>query len=422
MSKPTTASGDEDPTKLYPPNDPRHYGYSRFQFRLWHGMTTWAWFSLLWGNLKYVSPQRYGLVLSVTLVSLLNNLLAFFQILFYGLRVRRTRIAEDPVLIIGFQRSGTTFLNELLASDERFGFPDTLQCIMPETFLITEHRLRQPNAILRMKQRPMDEMDMSPDAPQEDEIALLVSGVSSPYRQIAFPSDVDAYRRALEQQNTDARVKARWKRAWVHFLRKVQFRSPGKRLLLKSPTHTARIPVILEVFPNAKFIHITRSPYRIYHSNLKLARALTVTQGFELAGVDEEQWKRELLDGFRTFHESYEEMKKKIPDGNLVTVAYEDLVRDPVAVMRDVYDSIDLPDIEPALPAMETYLESRKGYKTNKYDEDPEVVRAINANWGIYFDSYGYDRLPVPGEEPGSADAEPADDAAAPEADDRGHG
>ena len=99
----------DDPTKLYDPNDPRYYGYSKFQFRLWHGMTTWAFLSMLKGNFKYVSPQRYGLVASVFAMSLLHSLLAIFVRIFYTGRINKTEFAGDPVCIIGFQRSGTTF-------------------------------------------------------------------------------------------------------------------------------------------------------------------------------------------------------------------------------------------------------------------------------------------------------------------------
>ena len=36
-------------------------------------------------------------------------------------------------------------------------------------------------------------------------------------------------------------------------------RSP-KRIVLKSPAHTARVRVLLELFPKARFVHIIRDP------------------------------------------------------------------------------------------------------------------------------------------------------------------
>ncbi|MBB95117.1 MAG: hypothetical protein CML68_11005 [Rhodobacteraceae bacterium] len=399
MTTDARTEATEDPTKIYDQDDPRYYGYTRFQFRLWHGMTTWAFIKMINGRFKYISPQRYGLFASVILVSLLHNFLAVCVKIFYTGRIKRTEFAGDPVCIIGFQRSGTTFLNELIACDDRFAYPDNLQCIMPETFILAERRLRRSNSIMKMEKRPMDDMDMSMDAPQEDEIALLNSGVPSPYSQIAFPSAGEFYHEALQEQQSDPEMRRKWVEAWVWFLRKVQFRNKGKRLLLKSPTHTVRVSLIRETFPAAKFIHITRNPYRIFHSNLKLGKALSVTQGFEAKGMTDEAMIEELIEGFPVFHEAYEEQKVDVPEGNLVTVAYEDLVKDPIAVIRRIYSELGLPDIEHAIPAMQAYVDSRKGYTPNKYKEDPEIVKMINDNWGIYFDAYGYDRLPVEGEE-----------------------
>lgn len=268
-----TQPSTEDPTKLYEPTDPRYYGYSRFQFRLWHGMTTWAFFKMMRGNFRLISPQRYGLVASVFALSLLHSLLAIFVLIFYSGRIRRTKLVGAPICILGFQRSGTTFLNELIACDDRFAFPDNLQCIMPESFILAEKRLRKQSAIMQMDKRPMDDMDMSMDAPQEDEIGLLNSGVPSPYVQMAFPSTDQNYHAVLEQQQKDPVMRSKWTLSWIWFLKKVQFRNPGKRLLLKSPTHTVRVKMIRDIFPDAKFIHITRNPYRVFHSNIKLGKA-----------------------------------------------------------------------------------------------------------------------------------------------------
>ena len=52
----------------------------------------------------------------------------------------------------------------------------------------------------------------------------------------------------------------------------MQYRSgPNKRLLLKSPVHTARIHVLNELFPRARFICVHRDPYVIFRSGLNMA-------------------------------------------------------------------------------------------------------------------------------------------------------
>lgn len=402
------SSQKDRPENRYPPDDPRHYGSSRFAVRLWHGMTLWAFFRLARGHWHKIPPSRYPLVISILTTAGINSVFALLDMLIYGSRVRKTEIGQGPVLIIGFQRSGTTFLNELMACDPRVAFPDNVQCLQPEAFLVSEKLIRPLARLKPPEKRPMDNVDIAPDAPQEDEIALLLSGVPSPYSLMAFPGDTSEYRRRLEEETLDERKRRAWSRSWMHFLRRVQFANPGKRLLLKSPTHTVRIRRILELFPDAKFVHITRDPYRIYKSNEKLARALTVTQGIIKHAQNEEQAFRELLSGFVRFHEAYERQKPDIPQGGLVTIAYEDLVRDPERVVRHIYEALDLGDFGPVEEPLRAYVREKSGYVTNRYNMDPETVKDINENWEFYFRDYGYEMQPT--EQP-SATAAP--DAAA---------
>jgi hypothetical protein len=49
-----------------------------------------------------------------------------------------------------------------------------------------------------------------------------------------------------------------------------------QRLILKSPAHTARMKLLHELFPGAKFIHISRNPYEVYQSTQKLFMDLLI--------------------------------------------------------------------------------------------------------------------------------------------------
>ncbi|MBB96657.1 MAG: sulfotransferase family protein [Rhodobacteraceae bacterium] len=382
--------------------DPRDYGFTALSPRLWHGMTTWAWASLVGPRLMQVDPRRYPLVATVTMASLVNSASALLTQGLYFNAIRSTEITEDPVFIIGFQRSGTTWLNELLACDPRFGFPTNLQCLMPETYLLHRHFMRPLMKWAVPRTRPMDNVDLDPDTPQEDEVALLVSGVPSPYRLMAFPQTVSTYRDTLRHEQDDPAARTRWTRAWLRFLTEVQLANPGKRLLLKSPSHTVRVERILQIFPKARFIHITRDPYPIIRSNLKLNESLTATQGLQGRPADQNVVIEELLDGFVEFHEVYDEAKAAIPEGSLVTVAYEDLLEDPEPVLRRIYDTLDLGDFAPVEAPLRAYMDKRAEYQVNSYDRDPDLIRAINARLGAYFETYGYQRYPEPERQAGA--------------------
>ena len=58
----------------------------------------------------------------------------------------------------------------------------------------------------------------------------------------------------------------------------------GRRLLLKSPSHTARVRHLLRLFPGAKFIFISRPPRAVFQSNLALIKGLQ--DAFRLGAAD----------------------------------------------------------------------------------------------------------------------------------------
>src|SRR4029077_12098959 len=144
--------------------------------------------------------------------------------------------------------TGTTFLHECMIRDERFGFPTTFECAMPHHFLLTEAIFMRWLRFLMPATRPMDNMQAGFDRPQEDEFALCMFGVGSPYLTIAFPNHPPAYQEYLDLENISESGLRRWKRAFKQFLKRVTYKT-GKRLVLKSPPHTARVKKLAPMFP-----------------------------------------------------------------------------------------------------------------------------------------------------------------------------
>ena len=97
------------------------------------------------------------------------------------------------------------------------------------------------------KQRPMDNMAAGWDCPQEDEFALCNMGMRSPYLTIAFPNHPPQNQEYFELRDVPARQRIRWKRGLTWFLKCLTVRTP-RRIVLKSPPHTFRVKVLLEMF------------------------------------------------------------------------------------------------------------------------------------------------------------------------------
>jgi hypothetical protein len=360
--------------------------------RIWEGCDFFGWLRLLVRNRFAVEwPYAYIAVI-VTCVSFWHTLLRFVEEAFLGGRIRRTAFPDEPLFIVGHWRTGTTLLHELLILDDRHTFPTTYECLEPNHFLLTERLLTRLLPFLMPSRRPMDNMAAGWDRPQEDEFALCMLGQPSPYLTIAFPNRPPQGQEALDLDGLSPRARRRWARAFVHFLRRVTFSRPG-RLVLKSPTHSCRIPHLLRLFPGARFVHIVRDPYIVFPSTVNLWKSLYETHGLQeptLAGLEEQV--------FRTFSHLYarlEEGKRLLGPGRFHELRYEDLVRDPVGQTRALYEGLGLGGFEALRPRLERYLAATRDYRTNRYTLAPAVRAEIARRWGDVIRRYGYAEEPT---------------------------
>jgi omega-hydroxy-beta-dihydromenaquinone-9 sulfotransferase len=225
------------------------------------------------------------------------------------------------------------------------------------------------------------------DRPQEDEFALCMMGQPSPYLTIAFPNRPPQYPEYLDLEGLSRRQLASWKKSYLRYLQTLTFKNP-KRLVLKSPPHSCRIRILLELFPEARFVHIVRNPYVIYPSTVKLWKALYKSQGFQrptYAGLEEQ-----VFSTFSRLYEKLEEGRKLVAPSRFFEMRYEDLIRDPVGQLRTLYRHLGLGKFEEYLPRLEAYLAGTADYKTNRYELAPEVRREITRRWGEMIRRYGY--------------------------------
>jgi hypothetical protein len=369
-----------------PDAKPRGNKYPFWAPKFWHGMTLPVWVRLVVRNRFAFSPRGLPPAFAITIVSVINSIASGLQWIFRARKIARTKIEVPPIFIIGHWRSGTTFLHELMVLDERFAFPTTFECFAPNESLILARFVNRWLSWLLPKQRPMDNMAAGWEHPQEDEFALCNMGLVSPYTQMAFPNRPQG-EEYLDMEGVPAEELANWKSGLMRFLKTLTWRS-GKPIVLKSPPHTARIRLLLELFPDARFIHITRDPYVIFSSTVRLWRSLYDVQGFQkprFMGLEDYVYRM-----FVRMYRAYFEQKDLIPAANFAEVRYEQLVRDPVGEMKALYQHLNLGDFEKARPQFEAYVTKEKDYKTNRYELPPETRDEITRRWGEFIRKLGY--------------------------------
>jgi hypothetical protein len=328
----------------------------------------------------------------VTFVSFCHTLLTILQDCWYGPQIRRTIVRHAPIFIIGHWRTGTTLLHEFLILDERHTYPNTYQCLEPNHFLLTEDFFTRFVRFLTPTHRPMDNMKAGWTRPQEDEFALCMLGLPSPYLTIAFPNHPPQHSEYLDLEGISHRALATWKRIFFRFLQTLTFRDP-RRLVLKSPPHSCRIKTLLEIFPDARFVHIVRDPYVVFPSTVNLWKALYRKHGLQtptFAGLEEY-----VLSTFTRLYRKLEEGIPLIPPGRFHQVRYEDLVHDPIGEMEKLYDQLGLGEFDEYVPLLKEYLADNAGYETNRYDLTSQQRAEITRRWGPIIRRYGYEEEPV---------------------------
>lgn len=360
---------------------------SQWAPRFWEGCNFPAWASLLVRNRFAVAPRYLYILAIVTAVSLVHSVLAVFQQIFLRHRLARTRIDRPPVFILGHWRAGTTLLHELLILDLAHTYPTTYQCLEPNHFLLTEKLVTRGLRFLIPARRPMDNMTAGWDRPQEDEFALCMLGLPSPYLTVAFPNHPPAFPEYLDLRDVPPAARRKWKRTFLAYLTRLTYRTP-RRLVLKSPTHTARVRTLLELFPDARFVHIVRDPFVLYPSTLNLWKTLYRVQGLQVptyAGLEDY-----VLDTFVRMYDRFTEDRPLIPEGHFHELRYEDLVADPLGQLEALYRRLGLDGFAAAAPRVRAYLDANKGYETNRYDLTPEQRARITERWGKYIRAWGY--------------------------------
>jgi hypothetical protein len=360
-----------------------------FTLSMWTGIRFMPWIRVLARHGFRVSPSRIPRAMGITAASLGNELLTAIQEIFWGRSLRAARIEEDPVVILGHWRSGTTLLHELLACDRRLVAPSTIQCAVPSHVVLSEQFATERLGFLLPGSRPMDAMRMGFARPQEDELALCNLGLPSPWWTVAFPNDPppDPDYETLERVSEADRD--RWIDAWTGFLRTIQFEHPG-RLLLKNPLHTYRVPLIRGVFPQADFLHLVRDPYDMVPSCLHFWRRISEDHGLQRPrGCDLED---RVIASIRRMEQRIADTWSGIPEQHRLRLRYEDLVADPLAVLRGCYDHFGWPGRDDAEPAWRAHLDAERGYRRNELPLDDRLRDRIGRDLGEVLDRNGYRR------------------------------
>ncbi len=355
------------------------------------GLTYAQWMNLLRENQFRIHPSRSGKAALLTALTLRNSYFARQEEQQYGAAIEAATIEHPPVFILGHWRSGTTLLHNIISLDKQWAYPNLLEIYNPFTFLVVEARLKKQRDLNKERKRPMDNVTVSALSPGEEEFAISMLSLKSPLLAWNFPRNEEYYDRYLTFEEATAEDIASWKAAYQYFLKKLTLQYPGKPLLLKSPPNTARIRLLLDMFPEAKFVHIHRNPIHVFQSTMRLyhktVRRFTLQKPFT-----EEEQVEGIIRRYQLMYRAYFRDIQQIPSGNFIEIAFEELEQDFYRTVEKIYLSLNLEGVEAFSPILKKKSEELRQYRKNKYPSiHPEHVERLYNACPSCFETWQYD-------------------------------
>lgn len=285
---------------------------------------------------------------------------------------------RDAIVILGYWRSGTTLLHELLCLDTHYTYPTTHACMNPHHFILTEAAaLARGGATAR---RPMDKMEVRSSSPQEDEFAFLSLGARSPYEALLIPSILPESLKLTDPRDLAPEDEKRWHEVFLNFLGGVSVRGMGRPMILKSPTHGARVSTLSKLLPDARYILIARDPMTNFESVVRMWKKMFGSYAIGPMLSDDEIREAVLADRPR-FEEKLAAGTADLPTNRFAAIAYESLVANPAEVIEQLYQRLELGTFDPVREVLVAEMKHRSGYRAKGSLPSPAWQERIGKEW-----------------------------------------
>ncbi|MBO7067445.1 MAG: sulfotransferase [Bacteroidaceae bacterium] len=343
-----------------------------------------------------VAPKKRGKFYLTKGICRLLSIFAPLQERKYQRLLAKEPLQHDPLFILGHWRSGTTFVHNIFAQDPRFGYTTTYQTVFPHYMMSLQWLLKPFMKVVMPSHRPTDKMELHPDLPQEEEFALQNTCPVSYYLFWFYPQRMREYcDRFLTMKQATAEEIADFKEKFMKVVKVSMWNSrrgiKDAQYLSKNPPHTGKVKTLVEMFPNAKFIYLIRDPYTVFESSRSFFTQ-TISP-LQLNTISQEEMEQNILYGYKELYDAYQEQKKYIPEGHLFEVKFEEFEKNALEITERIYRELGIPGLDEARPAIEAYVNKKKGYKKNQYAYDPRTIHLVNEAWGDILDAWGYQRL-----------------------------
>jgi LPS sulfotransferase NodH len=252
---------------------------------------------------------------------------------------------ENPLLILGQGRSGTTYLHELLELDPRHRAPQTWEWLMPllpecDNPEFVQYWREIADRRITLWNRVTPEFQACHHFKGEQPCESIYTQVPSFQCAVSMGTlgQVPSYNRYMANQGMEAGLKYERR-----VLQAMQWRESRlgirRRWILKSPDHLRDLPAVMAVYPDIRFVWSHRDPVKALASMVNLIGNMLWIKSDRLLpeGAYDNQTDAHLMAALMSRPIEWLE-SGEIKQEQLCNIQYLDLVADPMGTVKGIYD------------------------------------------------------------------------------------
>jgi hypothetical protein len=331
-----------------------------------------------------VSVSRFPIFLIYILRYIILEPFRLIQVFMFQKRIENHELTEQPIFVLGHWRSGTSHLQNLLFQDPGMTTSTIFSGLFADNYLVSGFWLSGfLNFICRIfkVKYSIQRTPMNLNIPVELDSSLCAMTSENCYTwgQL-FPKRFEKWLNKIVFFQ-DEKTTKEWIRDYDFMIRKLSYKSKGKRVIVKTPGDTARIALLLKKYPKAKFIYIHREPIPVFHSNLYLWKVIQTENSVQKISKDE--IKRLIIKTYKQLLTAYLEQRKLLPASQLIEVHFKNIQQNPLREIKAIYSKLGLS----AVPEKEltSLISVNKSYKVNSYSTPTELENELKIAWDFAF-------------------------------------
>ncbi|MBW2733011.1 MAG: sulfotransferase [Deltaproteobacteria bacterium] len=297
---------------------------------------------------------------------------------------RHPEIAEEevqsPLIILGLPRTGTSLLLKLLAQDPAHRYLSNWELTVSQVPPNGDHafesdpRRKLGRRLLKLQGYLAPQLsaihEFCLDGPEECTPLLMQTFAT---QALSGMFNVPAYSEWLDGVERGA--------SYTHhkrILQTLQWTYPKQRWLLKAPLHMEAVDALLAVYPDANLVQMTRDPVKSIPSYASLC---SVFRGICAGTVDAKELGSQVMSQMGRVLDSFIKARAQCDASRFHDIAYGDLVKDPLSMVRGIYQRFDLAFSAEAEASMKALLAKERGrssqhhYGPEDFGLSPEGIR-----------------------------------------------